>query len=69
LRDYLSARFKAAEQDIEGAQAVFKQFEQKCQGIKGNREVMSPRQMQVGGQTGVEVAMGLGGYFGGVILP
>ena len=69
LRDYLSARFKQAEQDTEGAQATFKQFEQKCQGIEGNREVMSPRQVQVGGTTGVETAMGLGGYFGGVILP
>ena len=69
LRDYLSARFKQAEQDIEGAQATLKQFEQKCQAIRGNREVMSPRQVQVGGCSGVETAMGLGGFFGGVILP
>jgi len=69
LRDYLSARFKQAEQDVEGAQAVLKQFEQKCQAIKGNREVMSPRQVQVGGSTGPEICSGAGGYFGGVILP
>ena len=69
LRDYLSARFKQAEQDIEGAGAVLKQFEQKCQTIKGNREVMSPRRVQAGGVTGPETVEGLGGYFGGVILP
>jgi hypothetical protein len=69
LKDYLSARFKGAEQDIEGQQAMLKSFESKCQAIRGNREVMSPRQVQVGGNSGVETAMGLGGYFGGVILP
>ncbi|MGB6721175.1 MAG: hypothetical protein WBE72_10295 [Terracidiphilus sp.] len=69
LRDYLSARFKQAEQDVEGAGAVLKMFEQKCLAIKGNREVMSPRQVQVGGQNGPEVAIGLGGFFGGVIIP
>jgi hypothetical protein len=69
LRDYLSARFKSAEQDVEGSQAMLKSFEQKCLGIKGNREVMSPRQVQVGGSTGPEVAVGMGGYFGGVLIP
>jgi len=69
LRDYLSARFKQAEQDVEGAGALLKQFEQKCQAIRGNREVMSPRQVQVGGHGGVEVAASAGGFFGGVILP
>ena len=69
LRDYLSARFKAAEQDIEGSGAMLKQFEQKCQGIKGNRQVMSPRRVQAGGVTGPETVSGLGGYFGGVVLP
>jgi hypothetical protein len=69
LRDYLSARFKQAEQDVEGAGAVLKQFEQKCLAIKGNREVLSPRRVQVGGVTGPETVQGLGGYFGGVILP
>ena len=69
LKDYLSSRFKGAEQDVEGQQAMLKQFEQKCLAIKGNREVMSPRQVQVGGTTGPEVAVGLGGYFGGVLIP
>ena len=69
LKDYLSARFKSAEQDVEGSQAMQKSFEQKCQAIKGNREIMSPRQVQVGGSQGPEVCMGLGGFFGGVILP
>lgn len=69
LKDYLSSRFKGAEQDIEGQQAMLKSCEQKCQAIKGNRQVMSPRQVQVGGQNGPEVCSGLGGFFGGVILP
>jgi hypothetical protein len=69
LRDYLSARFRGAEQDIEAQSALLKQFEQKCQAIKGNRQVMSPRRVQCGGATGPEVVSGLGGFFGGVILP
>jgi hypothetical protein len=69
LKDYLSARFKLAEQDVEGSQALLKQVEQKCNSIKGNREVMSPRQVQVGGSSGVETVAGTGGYFGSVILP
>ena len=69
LKDYLSSRFKGAEQDVEGQQALFKQFEAKCQSIRGNREVMSPRKIQVGGGSGVETVAGLGGYFGGVLLP
>lgn len=69
LKDCLSARFKGAEQDIEGQAALLKQVEQKCNGIKGNRQVMSRRRIQAGGATGVETVEGLGGYFGGVILP
>jgi hypothetical protein len=69
LKDYLDSRFKRAEQDIQGAGEIYKMFQQKCLAIKGNREIMSPRQVQVGGNSGVETAMGLGGYFGGVILP
>lgn len=69
LKDYLSARFKQAEQDVEGASAIYKIFEQKCMSIKGNREVMSPRRIQVGGSQGPETISGAGGYFGGVILP
>ena len=69
LKDYLSSRFKGAEQDLEGQQALLKQVEAKCANIKGNREVMSPRQVQVGGQTGPETVCGAGGFFGGVLLP
>lgn len=69
LKDYLDSRYKRAEQDIQGATAIYKMFEQKCLAIKGNREVMSPRKVQVGGQTGVETVSGTGGYFGSVILP
>lgn len=69
LKDYLSSRSRGAEQDIEAQQALLKQLENKCLSIKGNREVMSPRRVQVGGVTGVETVAGTGGYFGSVILP
>ena len=69
LKDCLSARFKGAEQSVEEQQALLKQVEAKCNGIKGAREVMSPRQVQVGGNSGVQTVSGLGGFFGGVILP
>jgi hypothetical protein len=69
LKDCLEARFRGAEQDLEGQQALLKQVEAKCNGIKGAREVMSPRQVQVGGSSGVQTVSGAGGFFGGVILP
>ena len=69
LKDYLEARFRGAEQDLEGQSALLKQVEQKCNSIKGNREVMSPRRVQVGGVTGPETVEGAGGYFGGILLP
>ena len=69
LKDYLASRFKGAEQDVEGQQALLKQLAEKCNGIKGNRSVMNPRRIQAGGASGVETVSGLGGYFGGVILP
>ena len=69
IRTYLEARFKKAEQDIDGSQKLFKEFEAKCQAIKGTRQVMGPRQIQAGQGSGVQVVAGAGGYFGGVILP
>jgi hypothetical protein len=48
---------------------MLKSCEQKCQAIKGNRQVMSPRRVQCGGGGNVEVANFAGSYFGGVILP
>lgn len=67
LKDYLSSRFKGAEQSLEEQQALLKQMEQKCLAIKGNRQVMSRRRVQAGGANGIETVEGLGGYFGGVI--
>jgi hypothetical protein len=69
LKDYLSARFHGAEQDLEGQKELMGSFKEKCNAIRGNREVMSPRRVQVGGATGVETVAGTGGYFGGVLLP
>jgi hypothetical protein len=61
LKDYLSSRFKGAEQDVEGQAALLKSVEQKCNAIKGNRQVMSRRRVQAGGASGVETVEGLGG--------
>lgn len=69
LKAYLSSRFRGAEQDLEAQASLLKQVEQKCLAIKGNRQVMSRRRVQAGGASGVETVEGLGGYFGGVILP
>jgi hypothetical protein len=69
LKDYLSARFKGAEQSVEEQQALLKQLAEKCNGIKGNKQVMARRRIQVGGETSVETYPGAGGFFGGVILP
>lgn len=69
MKDYLSSRFKGAEQDVQGQQEMLKSCMQKCLGIKGNRQVMSRRQVQVGGSTGPETVAGAGGYFGGILLP
>jgi hypothetical protein len=69
LKDYLSSRFKGAEQDVEGQAGLLKSVEQKCLAIKGNRQVMTRQRVQAGGATGVETVSGAGGMFGGVILP
>lgn len=70
LKDCLAARFKGAEQSIEEQAALLKQVEQKCLSIKGNRQVMTGRRVQAGGVSGPEIAGGgVGGYFGGVIIP
>ena len=69
LKDCLEARFRGAEQDIEAQSALLKQVQEKCLNIKGNRQMMMRRQVQVGGNSGVETVMGAGGMFGGVILP
>ena len=69
LKDCLSARFKGAEQDLQGQADLLKIAEQKCNNIKGNRSVMNPRRIQVGGASGPETVNSAGGFFGGVILP
>lgn len=69
LKDYLSSRFKGAEQSVQEQAALLKSVAEKCEAIKGTKEVMTPRQVQVGGNTGVQTVAGLGGFFGGVILP
>lgn len=69
VTDYMNARFKKAEQDMQGFEALYKTFVGKCQSIKGNRQTVGPRQVQIGGTGGVEIACGAGGAFGGIIFP
>jgi hypothetical protein len=69
IRSYLTHRFKLAEQDDSGAKAEYDRFEKICSGIQGTQQVNGPRQVQVGGTGGVEVAAGMGSPFGGIIIP
>lgn len=70
IRAYLQYRFKDAEQDVQGAEAKLKEFNAKCQTIRGTRAVMGPRQISINGAgSGVETVYGAGSAFGGVIMP
>lgn len=69
IRVYLLYRFRDAEQDRASAEKLLKEFNAKCEAMRGNREVMARGQIQIGGGGGVEVASGFGSPFGGVIIP
>lgn len=69
IRTYLTHRFKLAEQDDAGAKAEFDRMTKLCMDIKGMQQPNGPRQIQIGGGGGVEIAAGLGSPFGGVIIP
>lgn len=68
LRVYMLYRYRDSEQNRQEASSLLKEFEAKCQANRGNRQVLGPRRVQVGG-SGVEVASGFGSPFGGVVLP
>lgn len=68
IRAYLLHRFKDAEQNTQESSEKFKMFTEICERIKNMQEPMKPRQIQIGGSGGVEVAVGLGSPFGGVII-
>jgi hypothetical protein len=68
IRTYLTHRFKLAEQDDSGAKSEFDRFKEICSQIKGMQQPNGPRQIQIGGTGGVEIASGLGSPFGGTIL-
>lgn len=69
LRTYLIYRFKQAEQDTQGAAEEKKSFEKMCSDLSSSSQLDGPRQVQIGGTGGVEIAVGLGSPFGGVIIP
>lgn len=69
IRTYLTHRFKLAEQDDSGAKSEFERFQFLCMNIKKMQNPNGPRQIQIGGGGGVEIASGLGSPFGGVVIP
>lgn len=69
IRVYLLYRFRDAEQNRNEAQSLLKEFTAKCEAMRGNRQVMGPRQVQIGGGGGVEVSAIGGSPFGRIILP
>lgn len=68
IRAYLLHRFKDAEQNTQESETKFKLFAEICDRIRNMQQPMKPRQVQIGGAGGVEVAVGLGSPFGGVII-
>lgn len=69
IRTYLIYRFKDAEQNTSEANTKFQLFKTICDNIKNMQQIDGPRQVQVGGTGGVEIAAGLGSPFGGVLIP
>ena len=69
IRTYLLYRFKDAEQNTQEAQSKFQLLKTICDNIKNMQQIMGPRQVQIGGSGGVEIAAGLGSPFGGVVIP
>jgi len=69
LRCFLIARFKLAEQDVDGYTKLIEEGKKLCKEIQGTKQPLGPRQIQVriGGVGGVEVVPGTGTAFGRVI--
>lgn len=69
LRTYLTARFKLAEQDVDGHDKLIAEVRKMANEIKGLRQPLGPRQIQckIGGVGGVQTIVGAGSIFGGVI--
>jgi hypothetical protein len=69
LVNYLLYRFRKAEQDEQGAAANLKEAEGKLSSLGANRIIAGPRQIQPYNSIGPETVRGMGGAFGGVLLP
>lgn len=66
---YLLHRFRLAEQNTQEAQSLYEAFEKVCSDNMASKQFNGPRQVQITGEGGVEVAAGLGSPFGRVIVP
>jgi hypothetical protein len=69
IRVYLLYRFRDAEQNRNEASSLLKEYGEKVKSLAALAQIAGPRQVQVGGQGGVEIVVGAGSPFGGVILP
>jgi hypothetical protein len=69
LVSYMLYRFRNAEQDEASAQRYLKEASAKMADLSANRIIAGPRQINAYGGVGPETMRGLGGFFGGVIVP
>jgi len=69
IQTYLEARFLKLEKQYKESSMLMQEFTAKMQQLKANRIIAGPRQIQVNAGRGAETQVGLGGYFGGVIVP
>ena len=69
LRVYMLYRFRDAEQNRQEAKSLLDEFNQKAKELASQHQLAGPRQVQIGGASGVEVASGFGSPFGGIVIP
>jgi hypothetical protein len=69
LHKYLLSRFRDAERRRQEAKSLLDEFTATMQNLKTTRQYAGPIQIQANTGRGAEVYPGLGGPFGGVIVP
>jgi len=69
LQVYLESRFLKLEKQYKESKALLDEFTATMQQMKSNRIVFGPRQVQANAGRGAETYPGLGGPFGGVLVP
>lgn len=69
LMRYMLYCFRSAEQDDAGATRYLKEATDMINDLSANRIILGPRQVSISAGRGAETYPGLGGVFGGVIVP